>query len=87
MPMAASILFVCGQHDRREVLGGVADQRDDDHADEEVGHAEVARGRGHRRHQQLADDGDGGGGGEEHDHRPADFLSSCVRRHRRWPSA
>ena len=57
-------LVVGRQHHRREVLGGVADQRDDDDADEELGHAEIARRRGHRRHQQLADDGDAGRRGE-----------------------
>jgi hypothetical protein len=40
------------------MLGGVADERDDDCADEEVRHPEIASRRRERPNEQFTDDGD-----------------------------
>ena len=70
-------LVLCRQHHRREVLGGIADQRDDDDADEQVGHAEIASGRATTDVTSSSlTTATAGRRGEEHDHRPPDFRLS-----------
>ena len=65
------------QH-RDPVLGGVADDRDDDHADEELGEADRLRGLGDRADQDLGHDPDEDAGDRQRDHRGADRPAPAV---------
>ena len=53
------------------VLGRVAEDRDDEHADERVVEPERSRGRLDRADQDLAHPGDHDGRGREHPERPS----------------
>jgi hypothetical protein len=54
------------------VLGGVADDRDDDHADEEWRQADRLGRLGDRSDEDLGHHADGNAGDREHDHAAAD---------------